>query len=682
MAYDKKRLDTLIRQGMMPAKSLPILHRALDKLKGGQTLTPYEREGISKLMDKVMGFQFGDDITYNRARLHTQKTRYQTEELTVAENKEGEIIVHDGSEDSDEAKKEKKVKKNAKSKNAPEDNNGEEVKEAVANRPSDKQEGDKESPKQGGSEKPKIDEPNIKQDSKPAIKEEEDLQELSPKTLKSYLHKSTRGDDPKTGGRNSKSGSFAAKAYDRADALGSDASRDDKKWTNTRIKASTKGIKRAVDKLGGKNTTAGKYIKSNLKDKANTHRDYVSAGSGHLRKGDYEDTPKMGHRTKELNREKGMTRAINKLGSKPSLKEGLSSREEDEIRFKKLSKKAGAQTLTKAVRKEKEKAGLAEDLMKFNTLYQQNLETALANNKVDNVRDIPEKIKADLFKHVDEATYSDKQIKMAKGIAFDKRYKGGNMTGAAKQMEKIKKGLSDHPKVSNALRQANEELEQPLDEGSLKDYALGHGYFDNSSEGKAKRADKDWLSKQAGSKKTISYAKKKKPVVKEEEDTKELPKTPNQAVRDVHRTVADVLAGRTIEVSDEPLVVDPNVELQAELDATVNVQEGAREDAMRDIKRDKGHGLAPVKKDPKPGKSKHDGSENKGPDHIVAQLRKAISLGDKHDGVKFQDGKTHKVKASHAHKFLNKYMSGKPADKEKMQSHGHASHDNFKTHID
>ena len=113
-----------------------------------------------------------------------------------------------------------------------------------------------------------------------------------------------------------------------------------------------------------------------------------------------------------------------------------------------------------------------------------------------------------------------------------------------------------------------------------------------------------------------------------------------------------------------------------------DVQEGAREDAMRDIAKDS-KGLAPVKKDPpKPGKSKHDGSENKGPDHIVAQLRKAISLGDKHDGVKFQDGKTHKVKAHHAHKFLNKYMSGKPADKEKMQSHGHANHDNFKTHID
>ena len=53
---------------------------------------------------------------------------------------------------------------------------------------------------------------------------------------------------------------------------------------------------------------------------------------------------------------------------------------------------------------------------------------------------------------------------MAKGIAFDKRYKGGNMTGAAKQMEKIKKGLSDHPDVSDALRKANEEVAQLIEE--------------------------------------------------------------------------------------------------------------------------------------------------------------------------------------------------------------------------
>jgi len=581
MAYDRKRLDTLIRQGMMPAKSLPILHRALDKLKSGVNLTPYEREGISKLMDKVMGFQFGDDITYNRARLHTQRTRYQTEEKTVAKEKEGDIIIHDGSEDEADVSRDKKVKKNAKSKLL-KTNKGdgmkpeEEIKEASASRPADKEIGDKESPKQGSSVKPEITD-GPKQDSKPSIKE---------------------------------------------------------------------GLISDLDSEG------------------------------------------MRTRASRLGKRKG-----------------------------RVSKEKLAKELPAALRKEKQKAGLSEDMAKFNELYKENLERALANNNVDNVRDIPLKIKSDLFKHVEEATYSDKQIKMAKGIAFDPRHKGGDYSGAAKKAEKIKKGLSDHPAVSNALRRANEELELGLDEGALKNFAMDHGYdFKNPP----KNPD-SWLAKKAikhgigpkkkpaakpvkeskmatkdhdgdgkiesgkdeyfGSKdKAIKKALKKVPALKKEET--EVKKTPNQAVRDVHRTVADVLAGRTIEISDEPLVVDPNVEMQAELDRTVNVQEGAREDAMRDIKRDKGHGLAPIKKDPKPGKSKHDGSENKGPDHIVAQLRKAVSLGDKHDGVKFQDGKTHKVKASHAHKFLNKYMSGKPADKEKMQSHGHANHDNFKTHID
>ena len=68
-------------------------------------------EELSKLLDKVMGFQFGDDVTYNRARLHTQRTRYQTEEQKVAEDKESKVVVHDGTEDESEAKKKSKESK-------------------------------------------------------------------------------------------------------------------------------------------------------------------------------------------------------------------------------------------------------------------------------------------------------------------------------------------------------------------------------------------------------------------------------------------------------------------------------------------------------------------------------------------------------------------------------------------
>ena len=57
-----------------------------------------------------------------------------------------------------------------------------------------------------------------------------------------------------------------------------------------------------------------------------------------------------------------------------------------------------------------------------------------------------------------EAEYSNKEVRMGKGVAFDKRYKQGNYSGAHKTIEKIKKGLASHPKVADALRRANEEF--------------------------------------------------------------------------------------------------------------------------------------------------------------------------------------------------------------------------------
>ena len=53
--------------------------------------------------------------------------------------------------------------------------------------------------------------------------------------------------------------------------------------------------------------------------------------------------------------------------------------------------------------------------------------------------------------------YSKKEVRMGKGVAFDKRYKQGNYSGAYRTINKIKKGLADHPKVADALRRANEE---------------------------------------------------------------------------------------------------------------------------------------------------------------------------------------------------------------------------------
>ena len=60
---------------------------------------------------------------------------------------------------------------------------------------------------------------------------------------------------------------------------------------------------------------------------------------------------------------------------------------------------------------------------------------------------------------VDEKA-SDKEVKMATGIPHDKRYVGGNMTGAISAIEKIRKDLSKHPRVTASLKAANEEVER------------------------------------------------------------------------------------------------------------------------------------------------------------------------------------------------------------------------------
>mgnify|MGYP003645266293 FL=1 len=69
---------------------------------------------------------------------------------------------------------------------------------------------------------------------------------------------------------------------------------------------------------------------------------------------------------------------------------------------------------------------------------------------------------------VEDKGFSSQQIKMAYGILNDPRYKQGNYSGAVRAIDKIAKGLSNHPDVANALKRANEEVKEALD----FDYAI------------------------------------------------------------------------------------------------------------------------------------------------------------------------------------------------------------------
>ena len=105
---------------------------------------------------------------------------------------------------------------------------------------------------------------------------------------------------------------------------------------------------------------------------------------------------------------------------------------------------------------------------------------------------------------------------------------------------------------------------------------------------------------------------------------------------------------------------------------TFSTESSAAAQARRDARQDS-RGLAPLKHDEPEHDSHEDPDDDKVP-HLVSQLHKAVSINKP---VKFKNGETHSISAHHAHKFLNKYFSLKPSDKEELQKKAHASHSEF-----
>ena len=99
--------------------------------------------------------------------------------------------------------------------------------------------------------------------------------------------------------------------------------------------------------------------------------------------------------------------------------------------------------------------------------------------------------------------FSPREIKMAIGIASDPRYAKGNMTGAVKAIEKMKKGLSDHPQVAAVLKRQNEDVD--LDEMDMKFVLINmHGKVQGYASNK-----KDALDMRRRTKSTMHPIKKK-----------------------------------------------------------------------------------------------------------------------------------------------------------------------------
>jgi len=109
---NKQRLEQLVRQGLVPSRKLPMLMKAMSNLHMGKQLTPTERDTLSKYMFNMTDIMLKDDTVFNRAKLHTQKTKYQTEESTVDldEKMVDGVEVVDGPEEENKKMKMKKEK--------------------------------------------------------------------------------------------------------------------------------------------------------------------------------------------------------------------------------------------------------------------------------------------------------------------------------------------------------------------------------------------------------------------------------------------------------------------------------------------------------------------------------------------------------------------------------------------
>jgi hypothetical protein len=92
------RLQQLVRAGLMPSNTIPVLRKAIAKVQGGMTLQGAERDVMANFINSMMFIVLGDDSIFNKARAGAKS--YAAEEVsldeennyTVAKGKQGWFV--------------------------------------------------------------------------------------------------------------------------------------------------------------------------------------------------------------------------------------------------------------------------------------------------------------------------------------------------------------------------------------------------------------------------------------------------------------------------------------------------------------------------------------------------------------------------------------------------------------
>ena len=86
------RLQQLVRAGLMPANTIPLLRKGIAKVQGGYPLVGAERDVMANFLNAMMFIVLGDDAIFNKARVGAKS--YATEEKEKQEyDYEGDMAM-------------------------------------------------------------------------------------------------------------------------------------------------------------------------------------------------------------------------------------------------------------------------------------------------------------------------------------------------------------------------------------------------------------------------------------------------------------------------------------------------------------------------------------------------------------------------------------------------------------
>lgn len=671
-AVNYKKLDQLVRQGMMSPAALPILHRGLDKMQAGQVLNPQEREAVNKVMQSMLYIVTGDDTVFQKARQHTQRTKYQTEEVDqLDEYGNYQVNVKGSGGTTVKARSDKEASQKAFKTMGIADRHRKNVPHSIT-----KMKESEEYDNEGEMAKSQLTTlADAAQELMGMLSDDQNLPEwVQSKITKAVDYLDTARDYMKSEGDNGKAPvgeevmsesykeKFAAALKKSGKSLAQMSDEEKKKFFND-VDASHKAKNEEAVDEGAMSRMA---TQASEKERLGANKVKGSGLETFKKKPAAKDTLVASPKTQRVKR-------TTAAAAKRMVSKGAVYAEEVELldegdyavvstNGSMVTNKSKVHGYVKSMPKGKNLDKLLDKHGADRVIHKDKLKSSnVSEDTVDEgvgVRSAGSQAAHDDIQRMMNRNREREQAKKKEAPHNTSATQGkmmspkGTMYGedAASDQEEIRaKTQSKLARMSKMKAKQEKETDPGIKEDLVSE---NYGATQNAM-AHAKKDGANYKDQSVAHKYNALHMKK-------------AGYTHFKNTR---------MGGREYNKTGVGTKIEPHHHQGLKEDTFDEAS--AYADARRAMKADS-KGMAPTKKaggtktykGTKAGEERHGG-------HIVMQLRKAVSIGKP---VKFKDGKEHKVSKADAHKFLSKYNSSKPADREKMHS-GHDNHDTFQSHI-